>query len=138
MKNTSKSKYIVLYKKFARKGCKQEQLSQASLSLTLWKSGKRESNHGVSFAVTFKRICSHSVCFLLAASSSVNANYRVKGLTYKVQEAGEEIQPLMATKDVASIIQCQDMYVVTHQVKFVCMGGLRHQMELLQIYFHRK
>lgn len=56
--------------------------------------------------------------------------------------AVEEMQPPMATKDVASIIQCQDMYVVSHQVKFlaqfVCMGGLRNQRELLQIYFHRK
>lgn len=54
----------------------------------------------------------------------------------------EEMQPPMATKDVASIIQRQDMYVVSHQVKFlaqfVCMGGLRNQRELLQIYFHRK
>lgn len=54
----------------------------------------------------------------------------------------EEIQPPMATKDAASIIQCQDMYVVTHQVEFltqfVCTGGLRHQRSLLQIYFHRK
>lgn len=26
----------------------------------------------------------------------------------------EEIQPLMLTKDVANIIQCQDMDIVTH------------------------
>lgn len=61
MKDTPKSKDMVKYKKFVRKQCKQKQLSQASLSLSRFKSGKRESNHGVSFAVTFmKRRCSRS------------------------------------------------------------------------------
>lgn len=48
--------------------------------------------------------------FLLFFSRSVNANYQLKSQIYEMKQADvEEIQLLMLTKDVANIIQCQDM-----------------------------
>lgn len=89
MKDIPKSKYMVKYKKILRKGWKQEQLLQASLSLSHCNSGKRGEQSWCLFCCDFQeKMLTFCFSYLLAVSSSVNANYQVKGLTHEVKKAG--------------------------------------------------
>lgn len=79
-----KSKYKAEYKKCVRKGWKQNEYHRPSSPHC--KSGKRESNRSATLVMACKRRIFLS-SFLLAFSSSVNANYQVKGQTNEVKQA---------------------------------------------------